>query len=184
MTFSAPRYCDLSFPHYRFIPGQFPHPTAHPQGHSYRAPGAPLPLVQFKGPDQWHESIDYLFGCDLYNHAYWWEAHEAWEGLWQLTDKNGPQGQFLQGLIQVSACHLKLHVGHLEGVRRLRQSSSEHLCAALRQLKQRCYMGLNTHRWLEQIAQYYDSRFERNAARPVHDSQLYPYILLQTAADS
>ena len=110
--FVAPRYCDEPFPAYRFIPGCNPHPTADPRGHSYAAPGAQGPSVVWVAPQDWAKSTDYRYGCDLYNHAYWWEAHEAWEGLWQLTEKEGMQGRFLKGLIQMSACHLKRFVGH------------------------------------------------------------------------
>mgnify|MGYP001399614021 CR=1 FL=1 len=27
------------------------------------------------------------YGVDLFNYGYWWEAHEAWEGLWGQEDK-------------------------------------------------------------------------------------------------
>ena len=116
LEFVAPRYCDTPFPAYRFIPGRSPHPTADSRGHSYRVPGSPSPAVTLVSPSEWARSIDYLYGCDLYNHAYWWEAHEAWEGLWQLTDKAGIQGRFLQGLIQASACHLKRFVRQAKGL--------------------------------------------------------------------
>jgi uncharacterized protein len=26
------------------------------------------------------------WGLDVFNHGYYWEAHEAWEGLWQVAD--------------------------------------------------------------------------------------------------
>ncbi len=32
----------------------------------------------------------FLWGLDLFNHGYYWEAHEAWEGLWQVADRDGP----------------------------------------------------------------------------------------------
>ena len=93
-------------------------------------------------PAEWAKSIDYLYGCDLYNHAYWWEAHEAWEGLWQLTDKTGIQGRFFQGLIQASACHLKRLVGHANGVERLGRTSLGYLRAVVEKTTGATYMGL------------------------------------------
>jgi hypothetical protein len=30
----------------------------------------------------------FLWGLDLFNHYYYWEAHEAWEGLWQVADRD------------------------------------------------------------------------------------------------
>ena len=179
MDFSAPRYCQVPLPRYRFMPGQFPHPTAHPEGHSYRPPDEPAAEVEYKSPDVWFESVDYLYGCDLYNHGYWWEAHEAWEGLWQLTDKNGQQGRFLQGLIQVSACHLQLHRGHFRGVQRLRCSSAERIESALGQVSSECFMGLAVRAWLTKVQEYYDMLFAGDPQAPVHDAENYPYIVLR-----
>src|SRR4030095_3868699 len=83
----APRYApQRPFPPYRFVPGLNPHPVSHPQGHSYRGRAREEPPPRF-APERWRENVDFLHGCDLYNHAYWWEAHEAWEGLWHLTRK-------------------------------------------------------------------------------------------------
>jgi predicted metal-dependent hydrolase len=54
-------------------------------------------------PEAWRSSEDYLFGIDLYNHAYWWESHEVLEELWHLAGHRTQQGWFLQGLIQLAA---------------------------------------------------------------------------------
>lgn len=174
---SAPRYCDVAFPPYRFVPGRNPHPTAHPEGHSYVPPGASHPRVDYVPPERWHESVDYLYGCDLYNHAYWWEAHEAWEGLWQLTDKKGCQGLFLQGLIQASACHLKLFLGHMRGVARLRDSAVRNLRAGTRDLDVGPYMGLDYEAFLSRFARYYVS--DDGTKRTRHDLAIFPYVLLR-----
>src|SRR5262245_31128005 len=110
-----PRYAPArAFPSYRFVPGLNPHPVSDPRGHSFRG-GEPEPKPPRLDPARWRESEEYLHGCDLYNHAYYWEAHEAWEGLWHLTDKSGPAGLFLQGLIQLGASHLKRHMGEPAG---------------------------------------------------------------------
>jgi len=122
-----PRYApDRAFPPYRFVPGLNAHPVADPRGHSYRG-GAPEPPPPRVRPDRWRENDEYLYGCDLYNHAYWWEAHEAWEGLWHLTTKSDTEGLFLQGLIQVSASHLKLHMGEPTGSEKLARLGLEKL---------------------------------------------------------
>ena len=98
------RYCPQKpFPPYRHIPGVTPHPIRDPRGHSYGVEevhdAEPLP------PEFWRQNEDYLYGVDLYNFAYWWEAHEAWEGLWHQAE--GTYRLFLQGLIQVSAAFIK-----------------------------------------------------------------------------
>jgi predicted metal-dependent hydrolase len=48
---------------------------------------------------------------DLFNHGYYWEAHEAWEGLWHACGRKGTTADFLKGLIQLAAAGVK----HLEG---------------------------------------------------------------------
>ena len=110
------RYSRRPFPPYRFVAGLNPHPRRDPKGHAYGLPEVPPPSVP---PDRWRENEDYLYGIDLYNFAYWWECHEALEGLWHLTGHRGTKAQFLQGIIQVAAANLKRHVGTLEGARRL-----------------------------------------------------------------
>jgi len=165
---SAPRYSDLPFPPYRFVPGKHPHPTAHPQGHSYLAPGESEPRAPFVPPEQWYASEAYLFGCDLYNHGYWWEAHEAWEGLWRSVPRGTLQRHFLQGLIQLSACHLKRLLGHAEGVSRLRATSSAHLERVLAAGEDR-FMGLELRLVMERFNAYYD-------AHAGHAAAAYPYL--------
>jgi hypothetical protein len=58
-------------------------------------------------PTMWYDCESYLYGVDLFNHAYWWEAHEAWEGPWRAAGRQSATGFFLQGLIQISVARLK-----------------------------------------------------------------------------
>ena len=178
--FVAPRYCDEPFPAYRFIPGCNPHPTADPRGHSYGAPGTQGPSVVWVAPQDWAKSTDYLYGCDLYNHAYWWEAHEAWEGLWQLTEKEGIQGRFLKGLIQMSACHLKRFLGHSGGVERLSQGSVGYLRQVLERMQGESYMGTDLGALVTHFEKYYEAYPAQESARKDHDPRAYPYLLLVT----
>ena len=177
MKLHATRYTDLSWPEYRFLPGRDPHPHTYPEGHSSRSPGESPPPVEFKSADQWRESVDYLFGCDLYNHGYWWEAHETWEGLWQLTDKSQVQGQFLQTLIQVAAGHLKLHMGKLAGVENLRQSAARHSTYVIQQIGDSELMGLPFKEWYGRVNEYYAHLL--TSPDPQHDIKIYPYIALR-----
>lgn len=150
------RYSTRPFPPYRYVPGVQPHPVAHPLGHSYDPAGRhpqPGPLLP---PERWAESDDYLYGVDLYNHGYWWEAHEAWEGLWQQTDKRGCQGRFLQGLIQVSAANLKRHVGEQEGMRRLLDRARQHLSfVQAGRLSGSRFMGLDVADFCRRVEAYF-----------------------------
>ena len=111
VEFSAARYTRVLFPRYAYRPGVNPHPTAGPRGHSYRSPGNIPTVVAPVAPEDWQRSSDYLFGCDLYNHGYWWECHEVLEGLWRAAGRGSQQGRFLQGLIQLAAAQLKWFAG-------------------------------------------------------------------------
>jgi hypothetical protein len=105
---------DLPLPPYAFIPGgPFPHPRSDPRGHShgaeYRPPEAP-------DLDDWQSCLPYLYGIDLFNHGYYWEAHEAWEGLWHACGRCGRTAAFLKGLIKLAAAGVKIREGKPQGV--------------------------------------------------------------------
>ncbi len=112
----VPRYCEKPFPAYRYVPGRSPHPTRDTDGHSYgRPPTGPTDFSE----DAWCDSDHYLHGVDLFNHGYWWEAHEAWEGCWRAAGRDTFTGRFLQALIQTSAACLKKFLGQAQGMRLL-----------------------------------------------------------------
>jgi hypothetical protein len=112
---SAPRYLpDEPLPPYTFVPGQQPHPVSDPAGHSFGVTHAPpAPLV----PERWRECHDYLRGLDLFNNGYYWEAHEAWEGLWHAAGRKGAVADFLKGLIKLAAAGVKQLEGKPKGVK-------------------------------------------------------------------
>ena len=129
-----------AFPPYRHGPGVTPHPRRDPRGHSFGAdePGAPAPLEA----SSWTSNETYLFGVDLYNFAYWWEAHEQWEALWRLAGAATDTGVFLQGLIQVSAALLKWHGGKRRGFVGLSAKGCDRLTRVAGRLDGAAYMGL------------------------------------------
>src|SRR6516162_9140895 len=95
-------------PPYAFVPGRSPHPVSDPAGHSFRvAPERPCAL----DPERWRDNKTYLYGLDLFNAGYYWEAHEAWEALWHAAGRKGATADFLKGLIKLAAAGVK----HLEG---------------------------------------------------------------------
>ena len=105
---SWPRYTAKAFPPYRFVPARTPHPQRDPDGHAFgQAAEHPAPV----SVESWRENRVYLYGIDLYNYAYWWECHEALEGLWLAEGRRTEQAKFLQGLIQVSAANLQRFMG-------------------------------------------------------------------------
>ena len=104
------RYSPQPFPAHRYFPGQTPHPTRDPGGHSYGhfPPHTVAPL----DPAAWASCGEYLYGIDLFNESDYWEAHEAFEGLWVAAGRRTAPGLALQGLIQIAVVQLKWRQGH------------------------------------------------------------------------
>ena len=114
---------DCPLPPYRYVPGLNPHPFRHPDGHAYTDGSAPA-----EDPTQ----LPWLWrrGCDLFDHRYLWEAHEAWEACWHHTPA-GPRRELQQGLIQAAAARLKLHMGHRRPAARLQRIALQRLDTVL-----------------------------------------------------
>jgi len=150
------RYAKRPLPAYRYIPFQGsatrPHPRNDPAGHSYHASEEYLPNFT---ADDWPDCELYLYGIDLFNHGYWWEAHEALEDVWLAAGGRETRcGLFVQGLIQLSAAQLKRETGIQRGAQSLTAAACEKLAAAegiylgievaeLRKEAQRCLEGDN-----------------------------------------
>ncbi|HVN84345.1 MAG TPA: DUF309 domain-containing protein [Candidatus Binatia bacterium] len=120
------RYTSTPFPSYRFVPGRHPHPTRDPRGHSYRAD----PLARRDSawrPDDWRSLDAWLYGIDLFNARYFWEAHEAWESVWAAAPRASVAALLLQGLIQIAAALLKSHMGVPLGARTLSEEGLDKL---------------------------------------------------------
>jgi predicted metal-dependent hydrolase len=127
-----PRYTRRPFPPYRYLPFQgrdaLPHPRNDPGGHSYAADEDYLPHFT---PDDWPNCEPYLYGIDLFNHGYWWEAHEALETVWLAAGTRETQcGLFVQGLIQLAAAQLKRVIGSPTGAQSLTAAGCEKLAPA------------------------------------------------------
>ena len=127
LNIGTTRYSSQDFPPYRYVPGLHPHPTNSPEGHSY---GEEDEEHEKWNSSLWRKNDDYLFGIDLYNYHYYWEAHEAWEGLWIASIRNSSEHRFLQGLIKCGAALLKIRMAKYEiqdlvGARNLSKSGIE-----------------------------------------------------------
>ncbi|HEX5269423.1 MAG TPA: DUF309 domain-containing protein [Gemmataceae bacterium] len=113
MAHALPRLVpDALFPAYSFVPGRFPHPVSDPAGHSY---GAVAPAAPVLVPERWADNLRYLFGIDLFNAGYYWEAHEAWESLWHVCGRTGRTADFLKGLIKLAAAGVKVREDRPQG---------------------------------------------------------------------
>jgi len=102
------------FPPYTHVPGRTPHPISDPAGHSYRVRPHSVAAPQH---ENWTVCREYLRGIDLFNHGYYWEAHEEWESLWHACGRTGTTADFLKGLIKLAAAGVKVREGKPEGVR-------------------------------------------------------------------
>lgn len=170
---APPRYTGFALPSYRFVPRLQPHPTADPRGHSYDQP-PPFEVAPIDGY-RWWESPAYLYGCDLYNRGFWWEAHEAWEAIWQLASRESPERAGLQGLIQLANCHLKLYMGLTNVIPRLQQRYNAHFNQAIA-LADMPFLGLD----LSDFGAKADAYVLDLAAgtSPVHDPVRYPFLVV------
>jgi hypothetical protein len=115
-----PSRCDryapqIPFPAYAFVPGKHPHPNTDPQGHSF---GQCHPVPEPLDPQHPECSLAFLTAIDLFNAGFYWEAHEAWEGLWIAADRIGQLADFLKGLIKLAAAGVKIREGQIRGVER------------------------------------------------------------------
>ncbi|ANT54292.1 hypothetical protein A6B35_29950 (plasmid) [Mesorhizobium amorphae CCNWGS0123] len=53
----------------------------------------------------------FRWGIDLFNHGYYWEAHEAWEPLWHAAKCSAQHRLFFKGLILLAAAGVKIREG-------------------------------------------------------------------------
>ncbi len=112
---NPPRYTSRPPPPYSYVPGQHPHPIRDPAGHSFgQHPDPALPLNE----SSWKSNDAWLWATDLFNQGFYWEAHEAWEGLWHAAGRRGHVAGFLKGLIKLAAAGVKAREGRPVGVRR------------------------------------------------------------------
>ena len=118
------RYTEFPLPIRKYIPGQGVHPDRHPQGS--HIPDIPFEDVELT-KDNWQHCQRYLYGIDLFNAGYWWEAHEVLEELWVECGRTTEIARFLQGIIQVSAALLKDSISNTRGAKRLKVRAVEKL---------------------------------------------------------
>ena len=146
---TSPRYTDRAFPSYRFVPGQSPHPTRDPNGHSYSNPLEQLPPFDAR---DWQSCEEYLYGIDLFNYGYWWESHEALEPVWVAAEKQTETGFFIQGLIQVAIAHLKDFQGATDVAKRMAISGLDKMGR-----KKGVFLGINVDTFRSDVKSYYSS---------------------------
>ncbi len=60
-----------------------------------------------------HFEQTFLDALNLFNNAKWYEAHDAFEDIWNNLD--GDERQIIQGILQVSVSQFHLSKGNLNG---------------------------------------------------------------------
>jgi hypothetical protein len=153
------RYTGRPFPSYRHLPGATPHPERSPEGHIY---GVLEPAAKPLTPDGWSGNEDFLYGVDLFNAGYFWEAHVFWERLWALEETPREVRRVLQSIIQTAAACLKARQGEIAGARKLLAR------AGLERFEGR-ELGIDVH------------VLARQARRFVEEDREPPHLVLSTA---
>lgn len=146
-------------PAYRFVPGLYPHPVRDPNGHSHRIVRAQV--HPFWKPEEWPALERYLHGVDLFNRFYFWEAHEVWEALWKSHPPGSDPALFIQGLINLSASLLKLHMGAGASSQKLWTAAESRLL----RFQGDPWMGVAVDRLLQEVHVYLDPAKENSPPR-------------------
>ena len=169
------RYSQRPLPPYRFVLGENPHPTEDSQGHSYRHCAEDAGIIK---PDKWYENETYQYGVDLYNYAFWWESHEAFESLWKRLAKDDLSRNFLQGLIKISAAFLKWHLKNKRGLETHYTGGIGHLQKVLENSTE--YMGVNLTNHIAKVSIHFREviAHPHKWSDPLID---YPFIVLERA---
>ncbi|HEY3488013.1 MAG TPA: DUF309 domain-containing protein [Gammaproteobacteria bacterium] len=101
----------------------------HPKKYAGASHIPPIPLsVDAFNAQTWRCSQRYLYAIDLFNHRYWWEAHEVLEEVWLEAGRRSATGKFIQGLIQIAAALLKESQSIHKGAHRLAVSGLAKIC--------------------------------------------------------
>lgn len=148
------RYTSNTFPPYAFVPSYYPHPKANPDGHSYGQEEK-----EFKTIDEstYKNSNDYLFGIDLFNHGYYWEAHEVWEGLWKAHGKEGTTADFIKALIRLSASGVKVRQGQINGIKDHSKFSGDMFIKIKDKTSKNNYLGLSLNSLIKLCSDVYQN---------------------------
>ena len=131
---------NAELPSYTHVPGtSTPHPYRDQRGHSYgRKPGAAMPLVE----SNWADNRGYLWGLDLFNLGFYWEANEEWENVARHTPAESLPNLFLRGMAKLAASGCKVREMSIHGVRRHAASAGEMFADVAAEIDKEGYAGL------------------------------------------
>jgi len=138
-------------------PGPLPRRSQRPfpRRRHLPAPGTPHPATE-----GFIAVADDAWARDLFDHRFYWEAHEAWETAWAALPRASPQARFYQGLICAAAFVVKQHQGVPAGAGRLLERARDHLDVAAQALGPTPH-GIDTNALLQRLV-----AFRNNGAWP------------------
>ena len=110
---------DISLPSHAHVPGSGSAPDLVPLAQAKQLTPAITQAAE------WQENVPYLYGHDLLQAGYYWEAHEVWEAVWLATPANGPERLLLQALIQKANARLKSAMQRENAAIRLQEQVEE-----------------------------------------------------------
>ena len=139
----ARRVPDIPFPAYRYVPGVNPHPFRHIGGHSREG------IKHYDPIEPWWKDTGWLYGMDLFDMRYYWEAHEVWEWQWKKI-ANPHERVLLQGLIKSAASILKVHMGQPRPAELLWTSAKQLFLSAQKHTR-----GLNVEASIDNIEAFH-----------------------------
>lgn len=159
-----------------------PHPICDPRGHSYLPREQRLPRTVVVDPARIADCDAYLFGADLYNHGYFWEAQDAWEACWRGLSTADPYERFFRGLIQASVSHLKVTTGQIDGATSLGNRAALLLRAGAAEVATTVatdrVMGVDAAELADELEAYLAMVLQDDPPR--HDARHFPYLRIAT----
>lgn len=132
------RLPDLALPGHAHVPGSGSTPDMAP------LEAAKALVAHETSANAWQDNAAYLYGHDLLDAGFFWEAHEVWEAVWLNCPPNSAEKLMLRMLIQQANARLKLVMG--------RRNAAERLAAEVEALRSdlagrlgatRCFMGVD-----------------------------------------
>ena len=164
------RYSNIEFPPYAFVPGRNPHPRSHPEGHLYNKQDSKPDRVDDK---LFLDSQEYLYGIDLFNYGYYWEAHEVWESLWNAHNREGNTANFLKALIRLSASGVKVKQGQEKGINDHSLAASDIFKNILYSTNNDLFLGLSLSDLIDFIKHNIDSLKSGEFNNKIHDQIVF-----------
>jgi hypothetical protein len=133
-----PRYTGRALPAQAYVPGRADTSGRPGRTQEFEAAGDGEAAAVAEGNPVWQRHPAFLWGLDLYNHGYPWEAHEAWEALWRQAPRPSAVRDLLQALIQCAAAAVHAAAGRPAGQRRLAERALARLGAVHAAVGPRC----------------------------------------------